>query len=47
MGLINYIGQVLWHTILFLLIGVLPWLAVAFVMQLLSNFIRKSLAKIL
>ena len=46
MGLINYIGQVLWHTILFLLIGVLPWLAVALVMQLLSNSIRKSLAKI-
>lgn len=46
MGLINYIGQALWQTILFLLIGVLPWLAVAFVMQLLSNSIRKSLAKI-
>lgn len=46
MNLINYIGQVLWQTILFLLIGVLPWLAVAFVMQLLSNSIRKSLAKI-
>ena len=47
MGLINYIGQVLWQTILFLLIGVLPWIAVALVMQLLSNSIRKSLAKIL
>ena len=46
MGLINYIGQALWHTILFLLIGVLPWIAVALVMQLLSNSIRKSLAKI-
>ena len=46
MGLINYIGQVLWQTILFLLIGVLPWIAVALVMQLLSNSIRKSLAKI-
>ena len=46
MNLINYIGQAFWHTILFLLIGVLPWLAVAFVMQLLSNSIRKSLAKI-
>lgn len=46
MGLINYIGQALWQTILFLLIGVLPWIAVALVMQLLSNSIRKSLAKI-
>ena len=46
MGLINYIGQVIWQTILFLLIGVLPWIAVALVMQLLSNSIRKSLAKI-
>ena len=46
MGLINYIGQVIWHTVLFLLIGVLPWIAVALVMQLLSNSIRKSLAKI-
>ena len=46
MNLINYIGQAFWHTILFLLIGVLPWIAVALVMQLLSNSIRKSLAKI-
>lgn len=46
MGFINYIGQALWQTILFLLIGVLPWIAVALVMQLLSNSIRKSLAKI-
>ena len=46
MGLINYICQALWQTILFLLIGVLPWIAVALVMQLLSNSIRKSLAKI-
>ena len=46
MGLINYIGQVIWHTVLFLLISVLPWIAVALVMQLLSNSIRKSLAKI-
>ena len=46
MNLINYIGQALWQTILFLLIGVLPWIAVALVMQLLSNSIRKSLAKI-
>ena len=46
MGLITYICQALWHTVLFLLIGVLPWIAVALVMQLLSNSIRKSLAKI-
>ena len=46
MGLINYIGEALWHTVLFLLIGVLPWIAVALVMQLLLNSIRKSLAKI-
>ena len=46
MGLINYIGQVIWHTVLFLLIGVLQWIDVALVMQLLSNSIRKSLAKI-
>ena len=47
MGLINYIGEALWHTVLFLLVSVLPWIAVAWVMQLLSNSIRKSLAKIL
>ena len=46
MELINYIGQTLWNTALFLFIGILPWLAVAFIMQLLSNSIRKSLAKI-
>ena len=46
MGLIIYIGQGLWQTILLLLIGVLPGIAVALVMQLLSNSIRKSLAKI-
>ena len=35
-----------WNTVLFLLVAFLPWLTVAFVMQLLSNSIRKSLAKI-
>lgn len=45
MEFINYIGNALWHAILLLSVGLLPWIAVAFVMQLLSNSIRNSLAK--
>ena len=47
MGIINYIGTAIWNTVLFLLLGIFPWIAVAFIMQMLSNSIRKSLAKIL
>ena len=47
MGIISYVGSAIWNTVLFLLFGILPWIAIAFIMQLLSNSIRKSLAKIL
>ena len=47
MAIFNYIGFELWNTALLFLAGVLPWIAVAFIMQLLSNSIRNSLAKIL
>ena len=47
MGIISYVGSAIWNTVLFLLFGILPWIAVAFIMQLLSNSIRKSLAKLL
>ena len=47
MGIISYVGSAIWNTVLFLLLGIFPWIAVAFIMQLLSNSIRKSLAKIL
>ena len=46
MSFISYIGMAVWHTVLFILVGVLPWIVIAFIMQLLSNSIRKSLAKI-
>ena len=47
MGIISYVGSAIWNTVLFLLFGILPWIAIAFIMQLLSNSIRKSLAKLL
>ena len=47
MFFISYIGNALWYTLLFILVGVLPWIIVAFIMQLLSNSIRKSLASLL
>ena len=47
MGIISYIGTAILNTVLFLLFGILPWIAIAFIMQLLSNSIRKSLTKIL
>ncbi len=47
MRLLNYLGLAMENTALFLLIGILPWLAVAGVMQLLSSSLRRSLAKIL
>lgn len=43
---VDYIVSALLNTGKFLLAGVLSWLAVALVMQLLSNSLRKSLAKI-
>ena len=47
MELINYIIQAFRDAALFLFVGILPWIAVAFIIQLLSNSIRKSLAKVL
>lgn len=47
MAFFNYIGSAMGNTALFLLAALLPWLAVAFVMQLFSNSIRKSLVKLL
>ena len=47
MGIISYVGSAIGNTVLFLLFGILPWIAIAFIMQLLSNSIRKSLTKIL
>ena len=47
MVLVDYAGQALCNTALFLLFSLLPWIVIAFIMQLLSNSIRNSLAKIL
>ena len=46
MAIFIYIGFELWNAALLFLVGVLPWIVIAFIMQLLSNLIRKSLAKI-
>ena len=46
MAIFIYIGFELWNAALLFLVGVLPWIVIAFIMQLLSNSIRKSLAKI-
>ena len=43
----GYITEALKNTFLFLLAGILPWLIVAFIMQFLSNSLRKSLAKLI
>ena len=47
MDWIGYITEALKNTLLFLLVGISPWLIVAFIMQFLSNSLRKSLAKLI
>lgn len=47
MDCLNYTLNALKHAALLLLAGVIPWIAVAFAMQLISNSIRKSLVKVL
>lgn len=47
MDYLNYTLNALKHAFLLLLAGVMPWIVVAFVMQLISNSIRKSLVKVL
>lgn len=47
MEIVNYIINALLSAGLFMLVCVLPWIIVALVMQLFSNSLRKSMAKLL
>ena len=46
MAFISYLGNSLLYAVLILAVGLLPWIVVAFLFQLVSNSLRRSLAGI-